>query len=301
MPRSEDARLVTGQHHTTVPGSSVGQAVLLFFWDYDTQWGGDRSRSTGGPKDWGFLEFENTERLLELHSEYGIPACFAVVGAAARPGKRPYHDPDQIRRIHRAGHEVASHSLLHEWLPGLNRQALRETVRISKDLLEQCVGQNVVTFVPPFNQPFDYLQGGAISISERREARGARTDLHTLCGELLEAGYHFCRVAYKPLREQLVDRLLSDRVYRPSRREQIAGVTCIRLNTDAGFEELTVALVRRCIAEGGYAVVHGHPHSLREGCEQDEGLLRPFLSLLADWRRQGLLRIELPRDLVGTH
>ena len=56
---------------------------LIIFWDYDTQWGADRSRSPGGAKTWGNLEFENTERLLELHAQYGVPACFAVVGAAA--------------------------------------------------------------------------------------------------------------------------------------------------------------------------------------------------------------------------
>ena len=78
-----------------------------------------------------------------------VPACFAVVGSAALPGKRPYHAPEQIRRIHDAGHEVASHSHRHEWLPALSRQALRETLSASKDALEQCIGAPIATFVPP--------------------------------------------------------------------------------------------------------------------------------------------------------
>src|ERR1035437_987735 len=98
------------------------QNAFVIFWDYDTQWGGDRSRSPGGPKNWGRLDFENTERLLELHAQFNIPACFAVVGAAALPGLRPYHDPDQIRRIHAAGHEIASHSFQHDWLPAHGRR-----------------------------------------------------------------------------------------------------------------------------------------------------------------------------------
>ena len=42
---------------------------LLLFWDYDTQWGADRSRSGNGPKAWGEDEFVNTERLLPLLAE----------------------------------------------------------------------------------------------------------------------------------------------------------------------------------------------------------------------------------------
>src|SRR5580693_551116 len=100
-------------------------AQLLMFWDYDTQWGGDRSRAGFGPRNWGALDFENTETLLGLHEKFRVPACFAVVGAAALPGVRPYHDPAQIRRIHQCGHEIASHGFRHEWVPGLQRPELR--------------------------------------------------------------------------------------------------------------------------------------------------------------------------------
>jgi peptidoglycan/xylan/chitin deacetylase (PgdA/CDA1 family) len=275
-------------------------AQLLFFWDYDTQWGGDRSRSPGGPKQWGQLEFENTERLLELHAEHNVPACFAVVGAAAERGQPPYHNPSQVRSLHAAGHEVASHAHRHEWLPGLDLPALRETVRRSKDAIEQCVGAPVITFVPPFNEPFDFARRGSISLSERREAPGARTDLPLLCAELGEAGYRFCRVVYKAAHERIADRLLGEGVGRPSREERIGGVTCVRLNTDGGFEDRTVALTEKCIARGGIAVVYGHPHSLHAGRSQDERHLVPFLRRLSQWRSQGTLRIALPRDLVGS-
>src|ERR1700752_3269800 len=97
------------QNLTKTMNGSATRSSVLFFWDYDTQWGADRSRANGGPKSWGEFEFENTDRILELHQEFGVNACFAVVGAAALPGERPYHDPNQIRRIHAAGHEVGSH------------------------------------------------------------------------------------------------------------------------------------------------------------------------------------------------
>ena len=272
-------------------------AQLVLFWDYDTQWGADRSRIPGGRKTWGPLEFENTERLLKIHAEYDVPTCFAVVGSAALPGERPYHDPRQIRRIHEAGHEVASHSHRHEWLPGLNRKALRETLYASKDALEQCIGSPVTAFVPPWNQPFDYLRRLSISLAERREVPSERTHLRKLCETLEDTGYRFCRVAYRPINERLMDRV-GYRGERPRRPENIAGVTCLRLS-GLGFSAATSQLVERCIVSGGLAVIYAHPHSTRLGGTQDESRLVPFLKLVRDHVRAGRLRIRLPRDING--
>jgi hypothetical protein len=273
------------------------RARLLLFWDYDTQWGADRSRIPGALKTWGPLEFENTERLLELHAEYEVPACFAVVGSAALPGNRPYHDPNQIRRIHAGGHEVASHSHRHEWLPGLNSQALRETLRSSKDALEQCIGSPVTTFVPPWNQPFDYARRLSISLSERREVRAQRTDLRGLCETLEETGYRFCRVAYRPLHERIMDQL-GNRRESPRAPELISGVTCLRLS-NLGFARASSQLVERCIKFGGFAVIYAHPHSVHLGGVQDESCLVPFLKHISGYRRAGHLRVCLPREIDG--
>ena len=274
-------------------------AELYFFWDYDTQWGGDRSRLPGGPKSWGALEFGNTDRLLELHAEYRVPACFAVVGSAALPGDRPYHDPAQIRRIHAAGHEIGSHSHRHEWLPGLDGAALRETLRSSKDALEQCVGARVTTFVPPWNQPFDYPAGLSFSLSERREGGAHRTGLVRLCETLAETGYRFCRVAYRPMHQRLAELIVRRRIEQTGRVEDIAGVACVRLNTPGGFSRHTADVLRRSVRRGGLTVVYGHPHSLRLGNTQDERHLAPFLQLVAAMVQSGALRVALPRETVA--
>src|SRR5207253_6695103 len=116
-PREEDARRDAGTHGSRegdLPRSARSARMsgggLLLFWDYDTQWGGDRSRAGRGPQPWGALEFEETDRILDLLDAHGLRAAFAVVGAAALPGYRPYHDPVQVRRIHERGHEVGSHA-----------------------------------------------------------------------------------------------------------------------------------------------------------------------------------------------
>jgi hypothetical protein len=190
---------------------------------------------------------------------------------------------------------VGSHSHRHEWLPGLGSQALRETLRSSKDALEQCIGWPVTAFVPPWNQPFDFPRRLSISVAERREVRSERTDLRKLCETLAETGYQFCRVAYRPLHERLLDRIIR-REEPPRRPERIAGVTCLRLN-GFGFGPETSRLLERCIVSGGLAVIYAHPHSIRLGESQDESLLVPFLRRIREHRRAGRLRIYLPRDI----
>ncbi|HWR50084.1 MAG TPA: polysaccharide deacetylase family protein [Bryobacteraceae bacterium] len=275
------------------------RSQLLVFWDYDTQWGADRSRSPGGRKGWGGLEFSNTEELLAVHETYEVPACFAVVGAAALNGCRPYHDPGQIRAIRAAGHEIASHSQYHEWLPALDRARLVETLRTSKDTLEQCVGSEVLTFVPPFNQPFDYARRASISISERRQAGSARTNLSGLCTALAATGYRFCRVAYRPIWERVWGVVSRKAWNRPARLEAIAGIQCVRMNMGTGFDAEPRAFLAEHAGQGGLFIATGHPHSLHSGGPQDLEHLRRFLELVADLRSRNILEVSLPAALLA--
>ncbi len=270
--------------------------TLLFFWDYDTQWGADRSR-LGGAKNWGHLEFPNTDRLIDIHAEYDLPACFAVVGAAAFPGERPYHDPDQIRRLHAAGHEIASHSFKHEWLPALNAKALRETLRQSKDALEQCIGAEVRSFVPPFDMPMDYPAKLALNLTERREVKTERTDLPHLCEALAETGYQFCRVSYRPFYIRGLEKLLARRLFdRPSALEKIAGLTCLRTNMPPGFASLDI--LHRLAGQSGYIIVYGHPHHLSTDKVEGEKYLIPMLKRIRQLRDEGKLQVALPHQLL---
>jgi hypothetical protein len=278
--------------------TTASTAALMFFWDYDTQWGADRSRLGGGPRQFGPLEFPNTDEILDLHDQFGIPACFAVVGAAALPGERPYHDPAQIRRIHAAGHEVASHAFVHEWLPALDRRALVRSLRQSKDALEQCIGAPVESFVPPFNQPFDYARGWSFSVAERREAGLRRTTLTRLCDALRETGYRFCRVAYAPLSERIAE-WMGRESFRPGPPVPIGGILCVRVGA-GGFAPERVIALRRDAA--GPVALYGHPHSLHGAdAAQSAPAVRQTLTLAETWIRRGELRCLRPRDLLREH
>jgi GT2 family glycosyltransferase len=269
---------------------------LMFFWDYDTQWGADRSRLPG-PRDWGHLEFPNTDELLDLHAQFAIPACFAVVGAAALPGERPYHDPAQIRRIHAAGHEIASHGFAHEWLPALDRPALLRTLRDSKDALEQCIGAPVTAFVPPFNQPFDFAPAGSFSLSERREAGARRTTLRRLCDALGETGYRFCRVAYAPIHERVGRWLGRRQPFPPAPPVTIGGITCVRIGA-CGFDLEPLQAICRA-PTGAPIVLYGHPHSLHAAdANQSVTALRRLLGMTAAFVQGGAMRCLLPAQLT---
>ncbi len=271
---------------------------LFIFWDFDAQWGAVRSRAPGGAKSWGPLDFENTERLLEIHAQAGIPACFAVVGAVALIGERPRHDPALVRRISSMGHEIASHSMYHEWLPGMGYTKLIDSLRDSKNALEQAAGCPVLSFVPPFNQPVDHLPAGSISLSERMQAGKDRIDLRRLCQALGETGYRFCRVSYSPFFERFLRQLGLNRRSHPSFPEEINCITCLRLNTRAGFQRDALTLLDRCAQQGGLAVVYGHPHSLHSGNAQDELSLLSFLEKANSLIASGRLQAALPGQLV---
>lgn len=274
-------------------------ANVIFFWDYDTQWGADRSRNPNRVPDWGPLEFPNTELILEAHARYDIPACFAVVGAAALPGERPYHDPAQIRRIHEGGHEVASHSFRHEWLPALGGEKLRETLRCSKNALEQCIGAEVTTFVPPYNQPFDHPGGWSFSVSERRAVRRDRIDVARLCTTLREEGYRFSRLSYRPLTTRFAEWFRGEELYRPDDVETINGIRSLRINTPCGFSREARGAIESQLDQGGFWVLYGHPHSASdESSAQSLGMLEATLEAVDGWRREGRVRCMLPRDLL---
>ncbi|MCB0689391.1 MAG: polysaccharide deacetylase family protein, partial [Saprospiraceae bacterium] len=272
---------------------------VLIYWDYDTQWGADRSRLPGGPKSWGKDEFPNTDVLLELPGKYEIPCCFAVVGSAALPGEIPYHHPSQVREIHEAGHEVASHMHRHEWIPGLGYTKLQEVLRESKDALEQCISSEVVSFVPPYNQPFDFPRKLSFSISERKQVLANRVDIPLLTKALQSTGFKTSRISYQSIFTKLGRKIGVDPSFRASRPELINGIQCIKLNTRGGFQEVLPSLEENQNQEG-YAIVYGHPHSITSNNRQSLRYLEPFLNGLSELRKAGKLEVVLPRTMLNN-
>jgi len=95
---------------------------------------------------WNSLETRvctNTERLLALFAEHGVVATFFVLGwVAARL-------PHLVPRIAAGGHEIASHGYAHRLVYDQTRDAFREDVRRSKQLLEDQGGAPVRGYRAP--------------------------------------------------------------------------------------------------------------------------------------------------------
>jgi peptidoglycan/xylan/chitin deacetylase (PgdA/CDA1 family) len=72
---------------------------------------------------------EMTPKYLEVLARYGAKATFFVIGRAC------VERPDDLRAIHAAGHEVASHGFTHTEFPRLDRAALRDELERTASLL----------------------------------------------------------------------------------------------------------------------------------------------------------------------
>jgi polysaccharide deacetylase family protein (PEP-CTERM system associated) len=85
----------------------------------------------------------STRWLLDLLDRHGHRATFFILGEVAR------HQPELVRAVHRAGHEVASHGWDHRRILAMDHNSFREDVRRSKDALEQVTGEAVVGYRAP--------------------------------------------------------------------------------------------------------------------------------------------------------
>jgi len=85
----------------------------------------------------------NTDRLLALLDEAGVPATFFVLGWVAE------RFPELVRRIHRAGHELASHSYDHGLVYDKTPDTFRADLRRAKAAIATASGVEVTGYRAP--------------------------------------------------------------------------------------------------------------------------------------------------------
>ena len=96
--------------------------------------------------DWDGFErrvAQNTDRLLTIFAESKVHATFFVLGWVAE------RDPELVRRIAAAGHELASHGYGHRLVYHQHPEEFREDVRRSKAVLEAASGRPVLGYRAP--------------------------------------------------------------------------------------------------------------------------------------------------------
>ncbi|MBL3556694.1 MULTISPECIES: XrtA system polysaccharide deacetylase [Marinobacter] len=93
--------------------------------------------------DWSSMEYRveaNTDRLLELFSQKGVKATFFTLGWVAE------RSPELIRRIQKAGHEIASHGYSHQLVYKQTPEVFRDETRRSKQILEDITGEPITGY-----------------------------------------------------------------------------------------------------------------------------------------------------------
>lgn len=271
---------------------------LIIYWDYELQRGADVSPS--GRHDWGMEDYRQTEKLLKLLDRYQVKTTFAVVGFAALDGDLPYHAPAQIREMVQRGHEVASHTWLHDWVPGLTYPQLIESLRKSKTQLESVTGQSVISFAPPWNAPRTFLRKTSFGLYDRRRNQPPHTDIPALCRALRETGYQTARIAYEPIHHFLFRRLTGKPVIQSTREEWVENILCLKVS-NGGFDVNSITVVQQAAQTGKNAVIYGHPNTLAGDNPEGLKFFIPFLEVACDLREQGKLDIITPAQLLDFY
>lgn len=93
--------------------------------------------------DWDTRVVGSTRRMLDLLESHAVKATFFVLGWVARK------HPGLVRDIHRAGHEIGSHSYWHRLVYNLSPEEFREDLRSSRDVLQDAIGQPVTSYRAP--------------------------------------------------------------------------------------------------------------------------------------------------------
>jgi peptidoglycan/xylan/chitin deacetylase (PgdA/CDA1 family) len=277
-----------------LPASLKFEMRVAISFDYDSPAGYRESFGKASLHD--AADLEGTDALLKVLAKHDVSATFAIVGNAALPGPAPEHAPDQVRAIRDAGHEIASHSMLHRFIPPMQSDELIEDLRASKKALETCTGQVVRGFVPPFNRPFHFPQKGTISISEmaglHKRGRG-RQSVDSVLRALEATGFGWCRVTFQPMIRKIMRRFGYPRASFPTQPFLWRGVVAMPLHV-TGFGNTAESLFRQYIDTDSLITLCGHPFQALDSqrAENNEHVdaLDRLLTTFQDERRSGKLR-----------
>ena len=230
----------------------------------------------------GNADYEGTGILLKVLHKHGVRSTFGIVGRAALPGEPPDQCQEQIRAIHQAGHEIASHSMTHRFIPPMRDGELLEELASSKCALEACIGARIQGFIPPFNRPCHFPEGGAFSISELlgldRRGRGHQS-VGSMLRNLDTAGFEWSRVSFQSKLTQIGLRLGFVAEHPPMQPFVYNNIVAIPLH-QTGFGSGSRNLIRRWLKTDCSVTLYGHPNQALSANGQNakelDGLLTEF-------------------------
>lgn len=245
-------------------------------------------------------DMEGTDALLEVLRRHQVLATFGVVGMAGTPGVPPEHCPQQVRAIRQEGHEVASHSMHHRYIPSMSGEELLSDAKQSREVLEACCGGSVVGFIPPFNRPMQFPLRGALSLSELFGLHGrghGRQTIGSMLASLRQAGFTWCRVSYSNKFAVTLRYLGIVGNGQPSQPFVYREMVAIPLN-EVGFGKTARRLVDRLAGTDLSLTLYAHPNQAFASNDENFKVLDEFLGLLAEQRRNGEVEFCTMRQLA---
>jgi len=133
-------------HDDWKPRRSVDSPQAIMSIDVEDWFQVENLKGVISRESWSEREYRveaNTDRILEIFSDTQTTATFFCLGWVAE------RSPALIRRIHAAGHEVASHGYGHQLVYDLDAAAFREDVVRAKGVLEDLSGAAVLGYRAP--------------------------------------------------------------------------------------------------------------------------------------------------------
>jgi polysaccharide deacetylase family protein (PEP-CTERM system associated) len=192
----------------------------------------------------------SVDELLELLDRHGSRGTFFVLGWIAD------RDPQLVRRIAAAGHEVASHGWDHRRVPDQEPVEFRDSVRRTRQLLEDLAGTPVLGFRAP---SFSILRGCEWALDVLIE-EGYRYDSSLY--PIRRPGYGYANGTRDP---HWIDRPAGRLVEAPPATMSVLGVR-VPAGGGAYFRLLPYPLVRGALREaesrGVPATFYIHPWEL---------------------------------------
>jgi len=273
---------------------------LFIIWDFDAAIGQINSTYPYNfHEETIYKEIMNVETILKLSLEYELPMIFAITGFAAEEGVYPYHTPELIKNIHNYGHEIASHSWKHEWLPFLERKQLKKTLNRSKSILEKCIGEKdtIQGFVPPFSRPMTWLKKGALSLGDRAIGPNYEcNDIEKIVREVQNSGYKWMRVTYVPIYEKIFKTDGNTNLNREWLNEN--EIICVP-NNYVGFDEKALEIVELANKKKSNVVISGHPSGLSRNGPESLINFKLFLNFILKERDKNNLSIQLLKNVIS--
>jgi peptidoglycan/xylan/chitin deacetylase (PgdA/CDA1 family) len=220
------------------------------------------------------IEIDNVKFILKKLEEHQIKNIFAITGFTAENSATFFNQRELIKDIHSKGHEIASHSWRHEWLPLFTKEQITRSLRRSKMILEECIGvkDSVTGFVPPHNRPMTWIRKGAYSKGDR----GLYPffwggDLGNIITALQQEGYKWIRISNRAWVN--INATQTDAAGKKWYRDKLKVVQ----NTYTGFDDQAIRYINDSVKQNKDIVISGHPLAFIFGKSESKDNFLKFL------------------------